>query len=63
MRSGYRFTYVPGRPGALGFDAYSVQADPITPGVTGIEHYYVDNMGGIRHNSTRPAGPKDEPVP
>jgi hypothetical protein len=34
FRSGYSFTYVPGRQGMLGLDTYSAHADPMTLGVT-----------------------------
>lgn len=59
IRSGYRFVYVAGPQTALGIETYSVRADPVTPGVTGREHYYMDN-GGVRHNPDRQAGPNDE---
>jgi hypothetical protein len=60
IRSGYRIVYSPGPRGPRGIESYSVHADPVSPGVTGREHYYMDSAGGVRHNRERQAGPTDE---
>jgi type IV pilus assembly protein PilA len=62
-KSGYNFTYT-----VLAVDingnaqAYSVNADPITPGTTGDRHFYTDQSAVIRQNLTASAGPSDPPL-
>ena len=59
-KTGYIFTYV-----ALGADAnghfqkYTLNADPLTPGVTGGRHFYADEPAVIRVNMTVPASGSD----
>jgi type IV pilus assembly protein PilA len=63
IKSGYTFTYT-----VLAVDvngnaqAYSVTADPITPGTTGERHFYTDQSAVIRENLTATAGPSDSPL-
>ncbi|MGB6823586.1 MAG: type II secretion system protein [Candidatus Acidiferrales bacterium] len=62
-KSGYVYTYVAGPLGAGGtIDAYTLQADPLTPNITGTRHFFVDATGVIRFNSAAAAGPTDSPV-
>lgn len=62
-KSGYVYTYVAGPLGAGGtIDAYTLQADPLTPNITGTRHFFVDATGVIRFNSAGAAGPADSPV-
>lgn len=62
-KSGYTFTYtvlvtdVNGNP-----QAFSVNADPITPGATGDRHFYSDQSAVIRQNLAGPAGIADPPI-
>jgi hypothetical protein len=47
--SGYRFTYVAGKPDSTGrIVRYAVHADPVTPGVTEEKHFFTDYSGVIR---------------
>ena len=63
VKSGYSFTYT-----VLAVDAnnnaqaYSVNADPITPGTTGDRHFYTDQSAVVRQNLTASAGPSDSPI-
>jgi type IV pilus assembly protein PilA len=62
-KSGYVYTYVAGPLGVGGtIDAYTLQADPLTPNITGTRHFFVDATGVIRFNSGGAAGPTDSPV-
>ena len=63
VKSGYNFTY-----GVLVTDAngnvqaYSINADPVTPGTTGDRHFYSDQSSVIRQNLAGAAGPSDTPI-
>jgi len=62
-KSGYVYTYVGGPVSTGGtIDVYTLQADPLTPNVTGMRHFFVDATGVIRFNSSGAAGPADTPV-
>src|SRR5579864_6777564 len=62
-KSGYVYTYVAGPLGAGGtIDTYTLQADPLTPSITGTRHFFVDASGVIRCHSAAAAGPADAPV-
>ncbi len=70
-KTGYIFTYAdaPGDTpnaapagGCAGFNLYTINADPVTPGVTGQRHFYSDQTGVIRFNATAVAGPTDAPL-
>jgi prepilin-type N-terminal cleavage/methylation domain-containing protein len=63
VKSGYTFTYAVVATDASGnAQAYSVTADPITPGTTGDRHFYTDQTSIIRENLTTTAGPSDSPI-
>jgi type IV pilus assembly protein PilA len=56
-KSGYRFTYDPGRFEENRFpSAYAIQADPVEEGESGERHYFTDQTGEIRVESNKPAG-------
>jgi type IV pilus assembly protein PilA len=63
VKSGYSYSYT-----ALTKDAngdvlsYSMNADPVSPGETGVVHFYTDQSAVIRHNETSTAGPNDPPL-
>ena len=62
-KSGYTFTYAPGVADTAGrIYSYTIIADPITPGSSGYNHYYTDQIGVIRQNSTAEAGSSDSPL-
>jgi prepilin-type N-terminal cleavage/methylation domain-containing protein len=41
---------------------YGINANPSTPGSTGIRYFYTDNSGVIRYNATAAAGSGDSPL-
>jgi prepilin-type N-terminal cleavage/methylation domain-containing protein len=48
-KDGYRFTYSPGPKDPSGhISSYSILAEPVTPGTTGMRSYYGDQSGTIR---------------
>jgi prepilin-type N-terminal cleavage/methylation domain-containing protein len=52
LKTGYSFGFVPGTADTSGnIDNYTINAAPITPGVTGIRYFYTDQTGVIRANS------------
>lgn len=61
IKSGYSFSYSPfinaGRT-----DGYTINADPVTPGTTGSNHYFTEQSGIIRQNSTAVASASDSPI-
>ncbi|MCU1311744.1 MAG: putative Pilin, type [Candidatus Angelobacter sp.] len=63
-KSGYYFTYNPvGAPSPTGtVPDYSVNGDASSPNVTGDLHYWVDQTGVIRSNTTVPASSADNPI-
>jgi hypothetical protein len=62
-KSGYAFTYSPGGADTSGhIYSYSITAAPITPGTTGNNYYYTDQVGVIRQNDTTMAGSTDSPL-
>lgn len=70
QKSGYNFTYAGANPvtaagpgcTTAGFNTYTVNADPITPGTTGIRHFFTDQSGVIRFNATQAAAVTDPPI-
>jgi type IV pilus assembly protein PilA len=68
QKSGYRFTFTPGTepfrpdlpvsPGcSVGkADGYTIQADPVDPGVSGKRHFCADASGAIRFNLEKQVG-------
>ncbi len=63
-RSGYNFTYAAIDANGDGRnDSYTVHADPSSPGVTGVKHFFVNQTNVIRYNASAVAGPADRPIP
>jgi hypothetical protein len=63
VKSGYIYTYSPLAQDANGdYQAFSVTADPITPGTTGDRHFYTDQTNVIRVNLTVTASLSDSPI-
>ncbi|MBI4341536.1 MAG: type II secretion system protein [Candidatus Omnitrophica bacterium] len=54
-KQGYTFTYAP----ASGGGGFSLQADPVTPGRTGVRHFYIDHSLLIHVDSDGPADAAD----
>ena len=70
-KTGYVFTYADGSGdtpnaaptgGCAGWNLYTINADPVSPGTTGQRHFYSDQTGVIRFNTTAVAGPTDAPL-
>ncbi|MFQ5662551.1 MAG: prepilin-type N-terminal cleavage/methylation domain-containing protein [Terriglobia bacterium] len=70
QKSGYIFTYTAGAAigGAAagctnpGLIAYSVNANPLTPGATGQRYFFSDESNVIRFNVQQQAGVADQPI-
>lgn len=58
VKQGYVFTYAASGGGA----GFTLLADPITPGVTGSRHFFIDESMQVRFNLTQPAGASDPVV-
>ncbi len=64
IRNGYSFVYTPidnagtGKP-----DAFTINANPLSPGQTGERYFYADQTNVIRWALGGPAGPSSPPVP
>ncbi len=61
-KSGYNFAYAQPGPVAGIVQTYTVNADPITPGTTGQRHFFTNQSGVIRFNTTVPATVADPPI-
>ena len=62
-KSGYVFTYVQTGTDANGCgSAYTVTADPTTPGTTGQRYFFTDMSGVIRQNASAQATVADNPI-
>ena len=63
-KGGYTFTYVPidangdGKP-----EQFTVNANPVTPGVTGNRWFFVDQTNVVRYDNTGPATAASNPIP
>jgi type IV pilus assembly protein PilA len=57
-KSGYVFTYVQNASGPPS-PGYTLNADPITRGITGQRSYYSDELNATHFNSSAVAGPAD----
>jgi type IV pilus assembly protein PilA len=57
-KSGYVYSYLPdtSTTPSLG---YTLNVDPVTPGVTGQRHFYSDQNNVTRYNGSAAAGPTD----
>jgi type IV pilus assembly protein PilA len=64
IKSGYTFTYVPLSMDSSGdYQDYSLNADPLSPNITGVDHYYTDEPSVIHMNPIAPATVNDPPIP
>jgi type IV pilus assembly protein PilA len=62
QRSGYILTYAPGQTQDGAIPSYEVHADPVTPGATGVRHFYSDQTGVIRVRINAPATVGSPPI-
>jgi prepilin-type N-terminal cleavage/methylation domain-containing protein len=56
QKQGYEFIYQVREPAG-----FSVNANPVSPGVTGGRYFFIDERGVIHSNQNQPAGP-DDPI-
>ena len=70
-KTGYNFTYADGpgdkpksasKGGCEGWNTYTINGDPVTPGASGERHFFADQSGVIRFNASAVAGVTDAPV-
>jgi len=61
-KSGYTFTYAASAAVNGSTTNYTVNADPVNPGMTGQNHYYADASGVIRLNTSATASASDSPI-
>lgn len=62
QKSGCLFTYAPGPSQNGVILSYEVQADPLTPGATGVRHFFTDESGIIRVRMGGPATAESPPL-
>ena len=71
VKSGYSFTYADGSGdtpnaapsgGCAGWNLYTINAQPVTPGTTGQRYFYTDDTGVIRYNPTGAASATSAPL-
>jgi hypothetical protein len=63
VKFGYYFHYAPGEPDNLGrITSFSITADPVTPGTTGVRYFYTDQSGVVRVNLSPPADAESAPL-
>jgi len=61
-KAGYLFTYSPGVAVNGQVLSFTVNADPVTRGTTGLNSYFVDQTGVVRQNATTQASAADSPL-
>jgi type IV pilus assembly protein PilA len=61
-KSGYKFTYSPGVAVNGQIMSFTINADPVTRGTTGLNSYFVDQTGVVRQNATTQASAVDSPL-
>jgi prepilin-type N-terminal cleavage/methylation domain-containing protein len=62
-KDGYHFAYSAGSKDSNGrVNSYSILAEPITPGTTGMRSFYGDQSGTIRASSAGPADATSPPL-
>jgi type II secretory pathway pseudopilin PulG len=63
IKNGYRFYYSPNRYDTAGrVVKYGLAADPVSPGVSGVRHFFTDESGMIRVNLEGSADVHSEPL-
>jgi len=61
-KSGYTYLYTPGPPVNGIVDTFQLNANPVTPGVTGNRYFYTDDSCVIRQNLSAVASASDTPI-
>jgi type IV pilus assembly protein PilA len=60
-KAGYTFTYIQNTTSSPSL-GYTINADPVVPGVTGQRHFYSDQSNVTRYNQSASASPTDPPI-
>ncbi len=61
IKSGYSFTYIQGAGTTPSFN-YTLNADPLSRGITGRRSFFTDQPGVIRYNASGPATVTDPTI-
>ena len=61
-KSGYTFAYTAGAAVNGSTPSYTVTANPVTVGTTGLNYYFSDESNVIRQNSSAQASGSDSPI-
>jgi type IV pilus assembly protein PilA len=61
-KNGYLFTYSPGVVINGQILSFTINADPVNRGTTGLNSYFVDQTGVVRQNPTTQASAADSPL-
>jgi type II secretory pathway pseudopilin PulG len=62
-KSGYSFTFSAGTADTAGnIDYYIINANPVTPGTTGLRYFFTDQSGIIRADTAAPATEYSTPI-
>jgi type IV pilus assembly protein PilA len=61
-KNGYLFTFSPGSAINGQILSFTIHADPVNRGTTGLNSYFVDQTGVVRQNSTTQASGADSPL-
>ena len=61
-KSGYTYFYTPGPPVNGVIDSFTLNANPLNPGITGNRYFYTDDSGVIRQNTSALASISDVPI-
>jgi type IV pilus assembly protein PilA len=61
-KSGYTFTYTASAAVNNETPGYTITADPVTEGTTGLNYYFTDESNVIRQNTSATASASDSPI-
>jgi prepilin-type N-terminal cleavage/methylation domain-containing protein len=63
VKSGYNFTFSAGTADSAGnIDYYVINANPVTPGTTGLRYFFTDQSGVIRADTSAAATASSTPI-
>ena len=63
VKSGYNFTFSAGTADSAGnVDYYIINANPVTPGTTGLRYFFTDQSGVIRASTSAAATSASTPI-
>ncbi len=62
IKAGYRFSYATQTDSNGLITTYTISADPVTPGTSGVRHFFTDQSGVIRFSMSGTADGNSEPI-